>query len=134
MKSLEPFHIRVQNEEKDEGLEGVRQVSVNRNKALDMLFLDIREGFFMIEEDENKETIQEHMRDMKRVKKFTPENELHFVWAKSLRGNDHFHHTALYTWIAARLKGTSTNRVVLPVIPGKFKLHDSGIAVPTDFH
>jgi hypothetical protein len=62
------------------------------------------------------------MLDMKRLKDFNADNELVFSWKKSSKGQDHWHHTLLYTYIASRLLATAQNVVIVPPVIGKITI------------
>jgi hypothetical protein len=106
------------------GEEAERQVNINRNKSLDALMHFVRAGNLVLVEDDNKETIITHLQDMKRVKDLTAEKEFTYVWQKSAKGNDHFHHALLYTWIASKMRGVATGLVVLPWLVASIRLTD----------
>jgi hypothetical protein len=108
-------------DDKDVGKAEIRQVNVNHDKAMDALMTFIRGGSWRCVKDKNWETVMSHFQDMKRVKDFTSDNELAFVWKKSAKGDDHFWHTALYTYIAAQLRGVASGQIVLPSLTFKFR-------------
>lgn len=122
MKGTEPFTLQMRDEEPEEGKLSVRLVKVNRNKCFDAFMGFLRDKKWHILEDENKETIISHMTDMKRIREFDSVEELRYVWRKSERGQDHFHHSAVYTWVAAKLRGLAGNRVLLPSLVDSFKV------------
>lgn len=130
-KALAPYTI-VKTEEADRAGEDdkradagelrERQVNVNRNKALDALMEFIRGGNLTIIEDENRPIFTAHLQDMKRVKDFTAEREISYVWRKSAKGNDHFHHALLYAWVAGKMRGIASSLILLPSYVQKFKV------------
>lgn len=128
-KDLAAFSIKKLEEEEKategdrkvkEGEQRVRQVNVNRNKAFDGLMDFVRAGNLTIIEDKNREIVTAHLQDMKRVKEFGNDKEVGYVWRKSAKGRDHFHHTLLYLWVAARMRGAAQGSVVLPWLMAKF--------------
>jgi hypothetical protein len=121
-RNLAPFAMKKEEEDKDEAELQVRQVNINRNRAFDGLMEFIRRGSWQIMEDANKELIIKHLTDMKRVKAFSDDKEIQYVWQKSSQGEDHFHHTLLYCWIAGQMRGVSESRIVLPWLVSKFKV------------
>jgi hypothetical protein len=121
-KDIEIFKLRAQEKDEDAGKEAVRQVNINRNKAFDSLMDFIRGGSITFFEDENKEELMKHCMDMKRIKEFTSDNEMAFVWKKSAKGIDHFHHALQYCYAAARLRGVSQNGAIIPVSLHKFRV------------
>jgi hypothetical protein len=82
----------------------------------------VRAGNLAIVDSEYREVTIRHMMDMKRLKDFNTDNELVFSWKKSAKGQDHWHHTLLYTYIASRLLATAQNVVLLPGVLGKIKV------------
>jgi hypothetical protein len=122
LKQMTPFSVKDQDKEPEEGKLDIRQVNVNRNRALDGLMGFIRSGNWFILEDENRALITKHLQDMKRVKDFTADNELAFVWRKSVAGDDHFHHALLYCWIASQMRGMSHAGLLMPGLVHSFKI------------
>lgn len=114
------------DEEKDPetGKERRHQVDVNRNRALDALMMFTRGGglAFRPGVEPLKDVVVAHLQDMKRVKGLNETDELLFQWKKSARGNDHFHHTLLYTFLAGRLVGAAQSIIILPFGVTSFKL------------
>jgi hypothetical protein len=120
-KDLRAFAVKKEEEDKELAELEIRQVNVNRNRAFDSLMASVRQGQLAIVEDVNKPDIITHLQDMKRVKDFTSDKEVSYVWRKSASGDDHFHHALLYTWVAAQLRGVSGGVIVLPGLVHKFK-------------
>lgn len=119
-------HTILEKEEKaDEGQEFVRQVNVNRNRAFDSYMNHIREGRYHARECEERETVIEHHMSMKRARVFdSVSGEMTFSWQKT-DGNDHFHHSGVYMYIASKIKGVGRSQIILPV--GKaFKIKRRG--------
>ncbi len=110
----------------DEGKEFVRQVNVNRSKALDGYMEFVREKHMKVRETEEKKTIIEHHMSMKRVKVYDTESgEMTFSWQKT-DGIDHYHHTFLYCWIAAKIRGVGKSMISLPICSlMKFRVKNS---------
>lgn len=123
-KNIETHSVRQKEEDKEEGQIEVRQVSINRDKALDAYMEAIRSGFIKKIKDENDEVWKTQHCDMKRVREWTPDAELSFVWRKSEDGNDHFHHAGVYLWIASQMLGVSRGAILIPatVMISKFKV------------
>lgn len=108
-------HTVVEKEDKpDEGQAFLRQVNVNRSRAFDAYMNFIRENHLKIRESEEKESIILHHTDMKRVKVYDNDSgEMQYSWQKST-GVDHYHHSFLYMWVAAKIKGVGKTLVTLP--------------------
>lgn len=105
-----------------EGEEEIRQVNINRNRAFDGFMDFVRGGNMQIFEDENREVLTKHWMDMKRIKQFTADKEISYVWQKSAKGQDHFHHAALYAYIASKMRSVAGSGIILPGVMGKFRV------------
>lgn len=113
-KSLLTHTVISKDAEKTEGKGFVRQVNVNRNKALDEYMEAVRSKQIMIQAGEDKDLIIEHHCSMKRVKIYDNDsNELAFDWQKT-DGNDHYHHAFLYSRIASKIRGVARPTIILP--------------------
>ena len=121
-KNIETHSVREVKEDADEGQVEVRQVNINRDKAFDALMDRIRAKMLLKVKDENDGLWQTQMCDMRRLKEWTSDNELSFVWRKSEDGNDHFHHATLYAEIASMMLGVSKTRLMLPTLVSSFKV------------
>jgi hypothetical protein len=119
-KGLRAFSLEDEEENKREALLDERQVNVNRNLAFDFLMEDIRAGCVGLNPDlpkEDREEFSLHLRDMRRI--ITVENKIapdqqRFIWVKSKNKVDHFHHSLLYAWVAARLRLAARPLIVVP--------------------
>jgi hypothetical protein len=107
------------------GEERERQVNVNRNRAFDGLMEFVRRGNLQAVDSPYWDTFVKHLMDMKRVKDFTREKEIAYVWQKSAKGQDHFHHALLYAWIAAKMRGIAQSSIILPSYIRKFHVKRS---------
>jgi hypothetical protein len=114
-KNIETHMVRQRDEDKDEGEVEIRQVNINRDRTFDAVMLDIRSGLIHKVHDQYDEEWCEHLTDMKRVKEYTADAEMSFVWRKSEEGNDHMHHSLLYLWVASQMLGVSRNGVIVPM-------------------
>lgn len=121
-KSIETHTVKAQAEDADKGRSQVRQVNINRDKALDALMGDIRSQRVFKVTDENDELWISQLTDMRRMQEWTVDAELSFVWRKSEEGNDHFHHALLYAWTAAKIMGVSSSGIILPSMISSFRI------------
>lgn len=116
-KNIQTHTVVYKDEEEGKGQQFVRQLNVNRNRALDAYMYAIREKQVRVKPqggDVDEAWISQHT-SMKRVKSWDSESgELVFTWQKT-DGNDHFHHAGLYCWLAARVRGVGRPLFVLPV-------------------
>ncbi len=107
---LEVYDLKIQEENVDSAIEGVREVSVNRNGLFDKLLSEMRppEGFepnILLRKTSEWELERTHLMDMKRASATLRNGEFSSVWQKSHKGADHYHHALGYLWIAAQLRG-----------------------------
>ena len=109
-KNLAPFTVIDKAEDTQKTILPVRQVNVNRNFALNALMSDIRAGNIGIKEGlPEYGTFCNHMKDMKRAASsaaiFTGDANTEadsYAWVKTT-GNDHYHHSLLYTHVASQM-------------------------------
>lgn len=120
-KGLDTYRVKTREEDEDKGELELRQVNINRNNSFDALMELIRAGQWVCKEDENKQTILAHLQDMKRIKDFGNDNEMAYVWKKSAKGNDHFHHALLYLNTAAGMVGVAASSIIIPSLVHTFK-------------
>lgn len=114
-KSVTTHAVVERDKEDEKGKTFVRQVNVNRSRALDAYMEFIREGHLTIKDSELKGEIIEHHMSMKRVKVYDNESgEMAFSWQKT-DGIDHFHHAFLYMHIASKIKGVGKSLIMLPI-------------------
>jgi hypothetical protein len=114
-KSMLTHTVHDKEEVKEEGQEFLRQVNVNRNRALDAYMNYIRENHLGIRSSMNDDLFIAHHTSMKRVKIFDNDSgEMAYSWQKT-DGEDHFHHAGLYCWVAGRIKGVGRPSIILPV-------------------
>lgn len=127
-KAVDLYRVRDKEKDEERGVEGVRQVNINRDRVFDLIMFMIRAGGIHKVSDDNDQLFKKHLTDQKRVREFV-DDELAFVWRKT-QGEDHMHHALLYTVVASRLLGVSANLTHVPLVLGKFKVHPDG-APPT---
>lgn len=124
-KNVETHYIREKDEDKKEGQVEVRQVNINRDKAFDAFMDAIRARMILVvrsDDEEFDEDWKKQLCDMRRIKEWTADAELSFVWRKSEDGNDHYHHSGLYCWVASQILGVSRNSIQLPFLVSKFRV------------
>jgi endogenous inhibitor of DNA gyrase (YacG/DUF329 family) len=81
--------------------EFVRQVNINKPLAMDS-FAGCLSDFYTFDNCPLHEIMLKHFGDMRRVRDYRFE-EMIYTWVKSRKGDDHFWHTAIYTYIAGKL-------------------------------
>lgn len=131
-KSIETHHVVKKGEDEEKGVEQLHQVNINRNRALDGLMDTVRAGVLTKKSDENDELWVTHMQDMKRVKQFTQDNELAYVWQKSANKEDHFHHATVYAWVASRMIGVASSSIILPTLISSFPVKAEAASLIAD--
>lgn len=115
-KTLLTHRVVDDDADRDEGKEFVRQVNVNRSRAFDAYMEFVRQGHLTIalqacqgeEGIDMQDLLIKHHMSQKRVRQYENESgELSYTWQKT-DGEDHFHHAALYLYIASRIRGVSS--------------------------
>lgn len=125
-KSLVTHSVVEKEAEEGKGKDYIRQVSINRSRAFDGYMEFVREGRLRVKETPLKDDIIGQHTSMKRVKVYDNESgELNFSWQKT-DGNDHFHHSFMYLWMASKIKGVGKTLIQLPTFkvftfPNKMK-------------
>lgn len=117
LKSLVTHNVQVRDESKEDGQSFLRQVMVNRSRALDSYMEFLRTPGNMVinpMSDEEKELIITHHCSMKRVSRYDEDSgELYSTWVKT-DGVDHYHHAYLYCYLASMIKGVAVNNLPIP--------------------
>lgn len=121
-KDIEIYSTQIRAADPEKGRPEMRQIDISRSKGFDSVMEFVRSGNLAIRDNQHKESIIAHMMDMKRIKEFNEDNDLVFVWKKSSKGHDHWHHALLYTYMAAKLLPTAGGLFNLPHIAGKLKI------------
>ncbi len=121
-KKLETHWVKDQEEDKESAITRVRQVTDNKNVALDALMMSIKAGQVRKVRCANDELWMSHLTDMKRMKEGNQDGELEYRWRKSEEGEDHFHHATLYCWIASQMMGVNKSGIILPPLIHKFRV------------
>jgi len=122
-KGLNLFKVVDREKDADEGHTDLRQVNVNRDRAFDSLMDFIRAGGLSKRPCDLDGEWKAQLSDMRRIKDWdTQAQEVTFKWVKSEEGNDHFHHSTLYAYIASMILGVGRGASVrLPLI-GTFRV------------
>lgn len=123
-KGLSLFDIKEVEEDETKASYGVRQVTVKRDALFDLVVAKIRAGHisFAPSTFKLKETIINHLLDMKRIEITNSDGDKIFTWRKSSAGVDHFMHALGYLILADFIKGLSTGLAPLPMLAAKMKL------------
>lgn len=119
LKTLETHTVKMRDQDWDEAVVNLRQVNLNRNRAMDAMLDFFRTRQYQRFHNDHDQEWLTHLQSMKRVKEFTPEGEMQYVWRKTT-GEDHWFFATLYALFAARIIGVGLNQCSLPIILGKF--------------
>jgi hypothetical protein len=121
-KAMETFNLKRKDEEHKQGIKDLRQVNVNRDKAMDALMDAIRTGLIRKVHDEHDEAWVEHCTAMSRIKEWTPDAEMSYVWRKPESGDDHLWFATLFMHLASQILGVSRNTgPQVSLVPQTFK-------------
>jgi hypothetical protein len=95
----------------------VRQMTINKNKMMDM-FANSLEYLITFAPSQYEAEFVQHILDMRRVRDYTTD-EVVYKWVKSAKGVDHFFHSLIYLFAASKLaaaeiyKGTASAPVYI---------------------
>ena len=122
--SPETHWIKEQVENPEEGKLNVRQVSINRNVALDELMGAFKKKQVVNHRMDDQETYNSHLLDMKRIQKPLRFGGMFMSWEKT-KGEDHYHHSTMYLWTACKLRGVGVTYKMPTAVPllSKFRLN-----------
>lgn len=114
--SAEPYKVVTQAPDADRGRPDIRRVTAYRDVMFDTMMMALRtKGVLKVREDNDVEWI-DHMLSMKRVKDYTNDGGLRYVWQKT-DGIDHYAHSLVYALISSMMLGVSKgSNVMLPMI------------------
>lgn len=132
-KQLEPFKVQMFEGDEMDGKLPIHTVQINRDKAFDLLMDVMKTSMKWAPiSPEDDEMFTKHCLDMRRVNVFDDNMEQTWTWVKSSLGQDHYHHTLLYCWIACMLRATASRAVSLATatLITKFKVkHDKQLGL-----
>jgi hypothetical protein len=120
-KGIAIYDTVSREENEKEGKTALRQISVNKHAALDLLLDELRAGKILIRKTADAPDIKAQMTASKRSKKVTEDGQLS-VWNKPSNGDDHFHYALLYTWLAAQIRVAASRGFGMAPMVGSFKL------------
>lgn len=112
-KKLETFTVKMFEGDEEEGKLPIHTVQINREKCFDVMLGYFQRDAVVIAPvgEEEDELFTKQLLDMRRVQVFDQHQELTWTWVKSKDGNDHYHHAANYSLIAAQLRGTISRTI-----------------------
>ncbi|MBT2326753.1 phage terminase large subunit family protein [Variovorax paradoxus] len=120
-KGIAIYDTVSREENEKEGKTALRQISVNKHAALDMLLDDLRAGKILIKKTADAPDIKSQLTASKRSKKVTEDGQIS-LWNKPSNGDDHFHYALLYTWLAAQIRVAASRGFGMAPMVGTFKL------------
>lgn len=120
-KGLNVYDTTSREENEKEGKTALRQVSVNKHAALDVLLEGIRSGNILIKKTPDAPDIKAQLIASKRAQKVTEDGKIS-LWMKPSNGDDHFHYALLYTWLAAQIRGAVIRGAGVPPLVTSFKV------------
>lgn len=127
-RGIETHWVREVDGNTDKSQADVREIQINRNRALDSLLALVRQPDGVLFRDcDERELLIEQMTDMKRIKVLANRSETGeevYVWQKSNKKNDHYHHAMLYAYMASLMRGMTANLAPIPAILGKMRLKE----------
>lgn len=122
-KGVEFFKVVEKENDLSEGVQGIRQVNISKDTAMDILMFMVRNGMILkVSDDENEDWIEQLM-DNKRIRVFKNDEQV-FTWVKT-EGNDHYHMAELYALIASRILGVATGVTSGLRLFSKIKVEDT---------
>lgn len=127
-QGLEIYDLKQEDPDKVNAIEGVREISVNKNGLFDKLLAEIRPGEgqtprIRIRKLQDWELLKKHATSMRRAQAQLRNGEFSSIWQKPANGEDHYMHTLGYTWLAAQMRGVASGYAFLGSTPvSSFKL------------
>lgn len=112
-QGIEVYDLKQEDKDAFNAIEGVREVSLNRNALFDKLLSSMRpdEGRkprIQIRKMDDWELLKKHMTAMRRATAQLRNGEFSSIWQKPSDGGDHYFHALGYTWVAAQLRGVAS--------------------------
>lgn len=103
--STENYVLKDYDGDEEEGKLPLRQAQINREVAFDSLMEEFKKDKVVIAPTAHDEEFVTQMTSMKRIKVYDKHGQERYKWQKT-DGNDHYHNSMLYSYIAASLRGT----------------------------
>lgn len=111
-QGLEVYDMKKEDADKENAIEGVRELSVNRNALFDKLLSLMRSDdsgapvrIRIRKMTGEWELVCMHFKAMRRAQAALRNGEFSTVWTKPVDGHDHYWHALGYLWLAAQLRG-----------------------------
>lgn len=126
-QSIEIYDVKQEEPDRENAIEGIREVSVNRNALFDRLLSEMRPGEgvdpkIVIRKMADWKLVRTHCVAMRRAQVQQRNGEIISAWQKPADGQDHYFHTLGYLWIAAQMRGFHFSGGGMAPMVAKFKL------------
>lgn len=126
-QSIEVFEVKQEEADSENAIEGVREISLNRNSLFDRMLADIRPGEgekpkIRIKRNSDWGLIKTHLTSVRRAQVQQRNGEITSVWQKPADGNDHYFHALGYLWVAAQMRGFAFSGSGPSILLRTFKL------------
>lgn len=117
-RGVELFTVKQRDEDKEGGMQQLRQINVARDRTFDALMSFIRSGQFSKLSCALDEDFVLHCTDMRRVKNWNLRSEeIEFKWVKSEQGEDHMFFALSYAFLGKHVLGTALgSNIILPLM------------------
>ena len=116
-KGLDMYRVRRRDGNDDTGVMTLRQVDINKGRALDKIMDSIQNLEIVFRKNEEWESVKKQMCSMQRTALAMRDGEMGTQWIKT-DGNDHYHHALLYVWVASQLRYMANNSAPMTIFPG----------------
>lgn len=134
-QGIEIYDLKQEEPDKENAIEGVREVSINRNALFDKLLSELRPGEgieprIKIAKRNDWALVKAHLTSMRRAQATLRNGEFTSVWTKPADGQDHYFHTLGYLWVAVQMRSIAygSGMALLPTV-SSFKVKEP-VALP----
>lgn len=113
VKGMEVYSIQMAPAEVEKGKLPINQAKIHRNLNFDQVMNLFKEGkiLWRAGNEEEDELFEKHCLDMKRKQEVNRMGEIIYNWVKSNGGQDHYHHSLGYLYVACRLAGVQSRNI-----------------------
>lgn len=122
-KGIGLFTVKDMEEDRSEGVEGMRQVNISKDSCMDLVMHMLRTGQIKKVSDTFDEVWKDHLTDNKRVRMFK-NGELVLTWVKTTK-QDHLHMALVYALVASRILGVASGSAVRLPMVSTFKIKET---------
>ncbi len=115
-KGLELFEVKSRDEDPDEAVTAVRQVSIAKNKVLDAVMDDMRNGQIRLRKTEEWAQLKIELTGLRRAATTLNDGEMISQWIKPKNGMDHYHMALMYLWVAMKMRRVAAGALPASVL------------------